>query len=139
MKAIHVILAFGIALAAPVVGHGQQIDLTTAEKQFDKYCAKCHGSSGRGDGYLSPLLTEKPKNFTNCTDMSKESDDVLFNVIKNGGQALRGQKSDMPAMRRSLSDQEIRALLARIRQFCAPEGGVSVAREHNSPSTVQSP
>lgn len=139
MKPSHIILAFGILLAAPMIGRGQQLDLTMAQKQFDKYCAKCHGSGGGGDGDLSPLLTQKPKNFTNCVDMSKESDDVLFNVIKNGGTVLRGQKSEMPAMRRSLSDEEIRALLARVRQFCAPEGGLSVAHEHNSAPTVQSP
>jgi mono/diheme cytochrome c family protein len=139
MKAGHIILAFSILSAAPMIGRGQQLDLTTAQKQFDKYCAKCHGPGGGGDGYLRPLLSQKPKDFTNCAEMAKESDDVLFNVIKNGGGALRGQKSDMPAMRRSLSDEEIRALLARVRQFCSPEGGLSVARDQNSAPAVQSP
>ncbi len=139
MKTRHVILALGVLWTTPMIGSGQQLDLTTAEQQFEKYCAKCHGSGGGGDGYLSPLLSQKPKNFTNCAEMSKESDDELFNVIKNGGGVLGGRKSDMPAMRRSLSDEEIRALMARVRQFCAPAGGLSVAHEHHSAPAVQSP
>ena len=67
--------------------------------------------------------------------MAKEPDDALFNVIKNGGEPLDGRRSDMPAMRKSLSDDEIRALLARVREFCMPGGELSVARQRASTTT----
>ncbi len=130
MKPTTIIRALIVLSAVPTIGRGQQVDMATAQKQFDKYCAKCHGSEGRGDGQMSALLTQQPKDFTDCAAMAKEPDNVLLNVIKNGGAPVQGQRSDMPAMGKSLSDSEIRALLARVREFCTPGEELSLARGH---------
>ncbi len=137
MKASYLLVSSVVLCAAPLVGRGQEIDLMRAQRQFQENCAKCHGEAGGGDGYLAVELTQQPKDFTNCADMAKESDATLFNVIKNGGPPVRGRKSEMPAMRRVLSDKEIQALIVRVRRFCAGTEGVSVVPEHAAGTTAR--
>jgi mono/diheme cytochrome c family protein len=132
MKPTTIGMIIAVLCAVSTTGRSQDFDWATAQEQFDKYCAPCHGSAGDGDGDLGAALRQKPKDFTDCTDMAKSSDDDLFNAIKNGGDPLEGQRSDMPAMRKSLSDDEIRALVARVRQFCMPKGGFSIARQRDA-------
>jgi cytochrome c553 len=113
--------------AAAQTVHGPRV-----QEQFERYCAPCHGLSGAGDGELGPTLRQQPRDFTNCADMAKSSDDELFNGIKNGGDSVDGEQSDMPAMRKSFSDEEIRALVMHVRQFCLPKGEYSDARQRES-------
>ena len=96
----------------------QTADPTTAQKQFNKYCAKCHGAAGRGDGEQAATLRHKPKDWTNCAEMAKVSDDDRFKITKLGGQPVHGQQCEMPGMGKALSDEEIRGLVAYIRSFC---------------------
>ena len=58
-----------------------------------------------------------PRDFTDCARMAKESDDTLFNVIKNGGKA-NGFSGDMQAWNNAFEDAEIKDLVAYIRTFC---------------------
>jgi mono/diheme cytochrome c family protein len=96
----------------------QNTDLATAQKQYRKYCAKCHGAEGRGDGEQGATLKTKPRVFTDCALMRKEDDDKLFHMIKFGGEPVDGRKSDMPSIGKSLADGEIRDLVAYVRSFC---------------------
>lgn len=96
----------------------EDLDLATAQKQYNKYCAKCHGAEGRGDGEQGATLKQKPKVFTDPLEMAKVDDEKLFNTIKSGGEPINGRKSDMPAMGKSLSDFEIRCLVSYVRNFC---------------------
>jgi mono/diheme cytochrome c family protein len=96
----------------------EELDLATAQKQYNKYCAKCHGAEGHGDGEQGATLKQKPKVFTDATEMAKVDDKKLFDTIKLGGEPVDGRKSDMPAMGKSLSDFEIRCLVAYVRNFC---------------------
>lgn len=102
----------------PGWGYAQTADLATAQKQFTKYCAKCHGASGKGDGEQAATLRHKPKDWTNCAEMAKERDEDLFKVTKFGGPPIQGQPSEMMGMGKALSDGEIRALVAYMRTFC---------------------
>ena len=102
----------------PGWGRAQAADLATAQKQFNKYCAKCHGADGRADGEQAATLNHKPKDWTNCAETAKESDEDLFKVTKLGGQPIQGQRSEMMGMGKALSDDEIRGLVAFIRSFC---------------------
>jgi mono/diheme cytochrome c family protein len=96
----------------------ETLDLGTAQKQYNKYCAKCHGADGHGDGEQGATLKQKPKAFVDATEMAKVDDEKLFETIKFGGEPVEGSKSDMPAMGKSLSDFEIRCLVAYVRNFC---------------------
>jgi len=92
-------------------------DLSAAHDNFISQCAKCHGESGHGNGPAGAALSIKPRNFSDCTRMSKESDQRLFNTIKGGGASV-GLSKDMPPWREAFEDGEIKSLVAYIRQFC---------------------
>jgi mono/diheme cytochrome c family protein len=51
--------------------------------------------------------------------MSKEADDKLFRVIKEGGGST-GLSADMQPWGRAFGDEEIRGLVAYVRTFCKP-------------------
>lgn len=84
---------------------------------FLELCSVCHGTGGKGDGPSAQGLEPKPADFTNCKVMAKDSDDVLFKIIKGGGQSA-GRSTVMPAWGGSLSDQQIRELVKYIRALC---------------------
>ena len=65
-----------------------------AKKEFVRFCAKCHGTNGKGDGPQADALTTKPHDFTDCARMKAISDDTLFTAIKEGGEAAH--LNDMP-------------------------------------------
>ena len=84
---------------------------------FTSLCSLCHGVGGQGDGPSAQGLEPKPADFTNCNVMAKDSDDVLFKIIKGGGQSV-GRSTVMPAWGDSLSDQQISELIKFIRSLC---------------------
>jgi cytochrome c oxidase cbb3-type subunit 3 len=84
---------------------------------FRELCSVCHGVGGKGDGPSAQGLEPKPADFTNCKVMSKDSDEVLFKIIKGGGQSA-GRSTVMPAWGDSLSDQQIGQLIKLIRGLC---------------------
>jgi len=92
-------------------------DMAAAKQNYDTFCAKCHGATGKGDGPGAATLSTSPRNFTDCTAMGKISDDTMFNVIKNGG-ASAGLSKDMQAWSAGFEDGEMHDLVAYIRTFC---------------------
>jgi mono/diheme cytochrome c family protein len=84
---------------------------------FQELCSVCHGATGKGDGPSAQGLEPKPADFTNCQAMAKDSDEVLFKIIKGGGQSA-GRSTVMPAWGDSLSEQQIRELVKFIRGLC---------------------
>ena len=107
-----VALAVAIAVATPVGA-----DVAAAQKNYQTFCAKCHGDSGNGNGSAAATLSTKPRDFADCAAMQKISDDTLFNVIKNGGKA-NGLSADMQAWSDGFEDSEIHELVAYVRSFC---------------------
>ena len=75
-------LALCLAAAMTIGGRSFAADLSAARDNFDTQCAKCQGEQGRGDGPAGAALPTKPRNFSDCTRMAKESDQRLFNAIK---------------------------------------------------------
>ena len=92
-------------------------DLAAAEANYQGFCLKCHGVDGKGDGPAAAILSKKPQDYTDCAYMAKQSDEKLFNVIKNGG-AANGLGPDMQAWKDAFEDNEIRDLVAYVRTFC---------------------
>jgi mono/diheme cytochrome c family protein len=84
---------------------------------FNDVCAVCHGVGGRGDGPSAVGLHPKPADFTDCKVMVADSDEMLFKIIKEGGQSV-GRSTVMPSWKDSLTDSQIRALVKYIRGFC---------------------
>jgi len=92
-------------------------DEAAAKGNFTTFCAKCHGDTGKGNGSGAATQATKPRDFTDCARMAKESDDMLFKVIKDGGKP-NGFSGDMQAWNNAFEDPEIKDLVAYIRTFC---------------------
>jgi len=105
------------AIIACAVTPVRAADMAAAKQNYDTFCAKCHGATGKGDGPGAATLSTSPRNFTDCAAMDKISDDTMFNVIKNGG-AAAGLSKDMQAWNAGFEDGEMHDLVAYIRTFC---------------------
>jgi cytochrome c oxidase cbb3-type subunit III len=93
-------------------------DLAAAKKDYVRFCSKCHGTEGKGDGPQADALATKPRDFTDCTRMKGLSDETLFTAIKEGGEAAHLSK-DMPAWKDGMDDDEIHGLVAYVRSLCS--------------------
>jgi mono/diheme cytochrome c family protein len=106
-----------IALGCAMARAAPAADLAAAKDNFKSYCSKCHGPLGHGDGPNASTLNTKPRDFTDCDRMAKLSDDLLFKVIKEGGESA-GLSKDMASFQEGFDDPEIRDLVAYVRTFC---------------------
>jgi mono/diheme cytochrome c family protein len=94
-------------------GHGQTL--------FANRCSICHGGGGSGDGLATPAINPKPRDFTQGrfyidADANNETgEDVdLARVILHGPRAFGGTLA-MPAFEGTLSESDVRDLIAHIR------------------------
>ena len=113
MRSIRVAVLLIVATGLPVAA----ADLAAAKKDFIRFCAKCHGPQGKGDGPQADALATKPRDFTDCARMKGIPDDTLFAVIKEGGEAAHMSK-DMPPWKDGMDDNEIHDLVAYVRSLC---------------------
>jgi mono/diheme cytochrome c family protein len=88
---------------------------------YAKWCAACHGETGRGDGPNAANLPVKPAMHSSRDAMSTRPDDSLFDTIAAGG-AVMNRSPRMPAFGATLSAADIRALVRHIRTLCRCEG-----------------
>lgn len=88
---------------------------------YSRWCATCHGVTGKGDGANAPSLPVKPTPHADQATMSQRPDDSLYDAIAGGG-AIMNRSPRMPAFGASLSPSEIRALVAHIRTLCRCQG-----------------
>src|SRR5262245_49069379 len=77
---------------------------------FAQRCALCHGPDGHGDGPGSKALNPKPRNFHDAAYMSTRTDAQLLETIHKG-------KGAMPKWGGVLSEDEIKAVLANVREL----------------------
>jgi len=117
MKRFTLLLCALSALAAIATATLVSADMSAAQKNYQTFCAKCHGDTGKGNGSGAATLATKPHDFTDCAATQKLSDATLFNVIKNGGKA-NGLSPDMQAWSDGFDDSEIQGLVAYVRTFC---------------------
>lgn len=102
-----------------------------AELNYTASCASCHGKSGGGNGPMAATLGARPRKFTDCQQMKGLTDDHILFVIKNGG-AASNLSGEMPAWQSVFSDDQIRALLRYVRDFCPETAGASRDRAEAS-------
>ncbi|MCL5097257.1 MAG: c-type cytochrome [Candidatus Omnitrophica bacterium] len=110
MKRIYI--AIFIALAVGVTTT-QAADLAKAKANYNLLCKGCHGVDGKGDTLLGQKLDVK--NFTDLKVQEKLKDDQMFKSIKEG--LKKGGKTLMRPYGERLGDQEIKDLVAYIREF----------------------
>lgn len=126
MRAAPLLLA-ALLLAACEGGRGRAPpDLARGEAVYAKHCAACHGANLEGqpnwrERRPDGRLPAPPHDATGHT--WHHADEVLFDLVKRGMAAYAGPdyKSDMPAYAGTLSDDEIRAVLAYIKSRWPPD------------------
>ena len=101
---------------APDVGTEAQRE--SGKRLYLKYCSQCHGEKGDGEGYASPHLRPRPRNFTTgkykvrtTPNGALPTHQDLVNIIRRGM-----PYTSMPAWP-TLSDQEVSDLAHFITTF----------------------
>ena len=109
----------------PFVGN-PSARLAVGKAVYDAHCAACHGADLAGqpnwrERLANGRLPAPPHDATGHT--WHHDDDMLFTLTKQGPGpfAPPGYQSDMPAYSGTLSDGEIRAVLAYIKSTWPPE------------------
>ncbi|HEY6418206.1 MAG TPA: cytochrome c [Candidatus Binataceae bacterium] len=117
ISACATIAAFAFAAVAVAISPAHAADLDAAAQNYGTYCVNCHGANGKGQGPEASTLKTRPRDFTNCKRMAADSDDTIFEVIKNGGEAA-DLSPEMREWGSTLKDSEIHDLIAYVRSFC---------------------
>ena len=84
-----------------------------AKATYDSSCAKCHGADGKGQTKMGQKLGVK--DYTDAKVQAGLKDDAAFKAIKEGVKADDGKTLMKPA--EGLSDDDIKALVAKVRSF----------------------
>ena len=115
MSARTVFLAFAGTLAITLiysVAHAQdktvwdgvytEAQAKRGEAIWTDKCAKCHGSTGLGDGPDADPDHQEHMNLTNPKGADRNSDGVVFYKVSNGR-----RRPKMPAFKEELTEQQI--------------------------------
>jgi mono/diheme cytochrome c family protein len=78
---------------------------------YKRYCSGCHGADGRGGAHT---FMPHVQNLTEKDYIELVPDGYLYQVIAEGGEAV-GKNSYMPAWESTLSEQDIKDIIAHIR------------------------
>lgn len=105
MKTI-VSITIGLLLASSV-----SLCAADAKANWDKHCTQCHGKSGAADTKMGKQLNAR--DLTDSKVQASFSDAKATESIKNG--VKEGGKTTMKAFGGTLSDDEIKALVAYVR------------------------
>ena len=117
---MRIILWFLLVGLIPSLGFAQtKGDAKAGKVKYDANCVGCHGATGKGDGAAAAALNPKPQDHTNGSVMNALSDKYLFDIIKDGGAAMK-KAPFMPASNKKLTDQEISDVVAYIRSLAIP-------------------
>ena len=84
-----------------------------AKANYEKDCAKCHGSDGKGDTKMGKKLGAK--DYTDPKVQAELKDDAAFKVIKDGLKDKEGKV--LMKTSEGFSDEDIKALVAYMRTF----------------------
>jgi len=84
-----------------------------AKENFEKSCAKCHGSDGKGQTKMGQKLGIK--DYTDAAVQAGVTDDKAFKSIKEGLKDKEDKTLMKPA--EGLSDDDIKALVKYVRDF----------------------
>jgi cytochrome c553 len=80
---------------------------------YEKECAKCHGSDGKGDTKMGKKLA--CKDYTDPKVQAEMKDEQAFKAIKEGLKDKNGRTLMKPL--EGVSDDDIKALVAYMRSF----------------------
>ena len=97
---------------------GTDAQRASGKQLYARYCAQCHGEKGDGEGYATPHLSPRPRNFTTgkfkvrtTPNGALPTHQDLVNIIRRGM-----PYTSMPAWP-NLSDQQVSELAYFIKTF----------------------
>jgi mono/diheme cytochrome c family protein len=103
-----------LTLLVSMVSAQSKGDAEKGRELYQEKCVLCHGSHGEGWDW-SKKVDKPPVPVPDLAKVtSKRSDKFLFDVVKEGGEAV-GQTRFMPPFGFQLSDQEVWNLVAYMR------------------------
>jgi cytochrome c6 len=106
------LIVIGLAL---LVGGALSARAADAKETWEKDCAKCHGADGAGKTKMGEKLGVK--DYTDAKVQADLKDEGMTKAIKEGVKEKDSDKTKMKAFGDTLSDDEIKALVAQIRSF----------------------
>ena len=115
-------------LPAPAIAE-PHASVRSARGNYMKYCAGCHGETGRGDGFNAAFLPTRPTAHADAVHMSARPDDTLFDGIHAGGFILN-KSHHMPPWGQTLTVDEIRELVGYLRTLCECRGPAWAEEDH---------
>jgi len=125
----HVAQTGSVRAQAPDLGTEAQRE--SGKQLYLKYCSQCHGDKGDGEGYATPHLRPRPRDFTTgkfkirtTPNGALPTHQDLVNIIRRGM-----PYTSMPAWP-TLSDQEVSDLAHFIKTFSA---------EFSNPANIPQP
>ena len=98
---------------AMIIGMAVTARAADAKAIFEKDCAKCHGTDGKGDTKMGKK--NGVKDYTDAKVQAEMKDDTAIKSIKEGVKDKDGKVLMKPA--ENLSDDEVKALVAYMRTF----------------------
>ncbi|MEP7383580.1 MAG: cytochrome c [Gemmatimonadota bacterium] len=107
--------------AAAAGGGAAVVGVADGAALYAAWCASCHGARGKGDGPNARYLPVTPAAHADASVMSRRADDALYDTIAGGG-AIMNRSPRMPAFGATLTDAQLRALVAYLRVLCRCEG-----------------
>jgi mono/diheme cytochrome c family protein len=123
----------GVEAQGPDLGTEAQRE--SGKRTYLKYCSQCHGDNGDGEGYATPHLMPRPRNFTSgkfkvrtTPSGALPTQQDLVNIIRRGM-----PYTSMPAWP-NFSDQEVSDLAYFIKTFSA-----EFANPENVPQPISLP
>ena len=84
-----------------------------AKEIYEKDCAKCHGTDGKGDTKMGKKLGAK--DYTDAKVQAELKDEAAVKAIKEGLKDKEGKQLMKPA--EGISDADAKALVAYMRKF----------------------
>ena len=104
------IVMLGIAMMAVSALSASAAD---AKATYEKDCAKCHGTDGKGDTKMGKKYAAK--DYTDAKVQAELKDEAAIKAIKEGYKDKEGKVVMKPS--EGLSDEEIKGLVAYMRKF----------------------
>jgi mono/diheme cytochrome c family protein len=99
--------------------HGEEMQTYNerlAEQSYLHYCAVCHGTEGKGDGFNAENLEQKPPDFTDAEYMKLLTHEYLVQAILVGGKVIN-KSPLMPVWGKTLTEDDIQRLAIYVRSF----------------------